>query len=793
MENVSQFVNAAEMTLIAEDNPLLLFPVRHHSPVCSYQLIRTMELYRPDIVLIEGPSDACELIPVLTDEETKLPAAIYYYYKDRKKLVSEEAEDYKCYYPFLYSSPEYNALAEAKKLGLKAAFIDLPYSEIMISTAEHSGLRRSDRQNYADDTRLTKGELYRALCDKTSVRSFEEFWEKYFEIEGLCLSPEIFLRQMHTYCCLTRENSDPAEFEIDGTAIRERFMASRIIEEMKNNRRVLVVTGGFHCSGLLKLIRSGNVTPPELHSIPADLRGAYPAAYSYESADALHGYASGMEHPFFYDSVFRHITEYGTPDGAYDAVTLDFLLQTARECAKKDLPAAMPDVIAALSLMKGLTALRGVRECGMYELSDGITSTFIKGEKTVSSSMPLDILEKIAIGYKVGHIGDKSHVPPLIADFEKHCAAFRLKIDNGFIQTVKCGLFTSARGLALSRFLHRCRYLGTGFCKVIKGAALRENRDRSRVCEEWKYQRRPSVDAALIDHTTDGYTIEEACLNVARRTLETERFCFRAAQTAVDCFVMGISIKNEQQVLLDIIAADSDFFSVGEGMRFFEMLCRLCEVYGYDGESAEKLVEMCFSKLISSLPLMAGLPPELADDCIRIMKHMFELTDTLLREYSDEFESALRLIISAPKKQPAVYGAAIGLLCSFDSNMRITAEQVLRGFLCGTPDIVKQGAEYLKGLFSTARDIMFGENDFLRMTDELITGMGYDDFIEVLPQLRLAFGYFTPQETSETAKAVAKLHSAESSVMHYGSAIDERLYAFGKRLDSEIIARIGRR
>jgi len=301
------------------------------------------------------------------------------------------------------------------------------------------------------------------------------------------------------------------------------------------------------------------------------------------------------------------------------------------------------------------------------------------------------------------------------------------------------------------------------------------------------------VDAALIDHTTDGYTIEEACLTVVRRTLDNEKFCFRAAQTAVDCFVMGISIKNEQQIMSDIIATDGDFFSVGEGMRFFEMLCRLCEIYGYDGRSAGILVEMCFSKLISSLPLMAGLPSELADACIRIMKHMFELTDTMLRERAGELESALRLIIAATQKQPAVYGAAIGLLCSFDSNMRKTAEQVLRGFLCGSPDVVKQGAEYLKGLFSIARDIMFGENDFLRMTDELITGMEYDDFIEVLPQLRLAFGYFTPQETADTAKAVAKLHSAESSAIRYGRAIDERLYAFGKRLDSEIMAQIERR
>ena len=791
MGKVPQFVEAAEMTRVAEDNPLLLFPVRHHSPVCSYQLIKTMELYRPETVLIEGPSDACELIPVLTDEGTKLPAAIYYFYKDKKKLVSEDAEDYKCYYPFLYSSPEYNALITAKRLGIKAQFIDLPYSEIMINTSEQSGLRRSDKQNYADDSKLTRGEFYRALCDKTSVRSFEEFWEKYFEIAGLELSPEEFLRQMHTYCCLTRENSDPLELEYDGTNIRERFMAAHIIEEMKNHKRVLVVTGGFHSLGLLRLIQSGNAASPKLHSIPSDQRGAYPAAYSYEAADALHGYASGMEHPFFYDSVFKQLSQNSSPDGAYDNTALDFLVRTAKECAKKELPAAMPDVTAALSMMKGLAALRGVRECGIYELFDGITSTFIKGEKTLSSALPLDILAKLTVGSGIGHIGDKSHVPPIISDFEQQCAAFRLKLGTSAPQKVECGLFTSARGLALSRFLHRCQYLGTGFCDILKGADLRENRDRSRVREEWSYRRKPSVDAVLIDHTADGFTIEEACRNTARKALNSERLCSRAAQTAVDCFVMGIGIEDDKRLLTDIVTADGDFFSVGEGMRFFEMLCRLRELYGYEDDSAEMLVGLCFSKLISSLPSMAALPSDRADACIRIMKHMLELTDTLLKDRAKELETALRLLISAPDKQPAVYGAAIGLLCSFDSSMRVTAEQALKGYLCGSPEVIKKGAEYLKGLFSSARDIMFGENDFLRMTDELIVGMGHDDFIEVLPQLRLAFGYFTPQETAETARAVAKIHSTEPENIRFGREIDEGLYSFGKRLDEEIMKNIG--
>ncbi len=776
------------MSSLSGDNRLLFFPVRHHSPVCSYQLTRVIEKYRPDIILIEGPSDAEELIPVLTHEETRLPAAVYYFYKDKKKLVSEEAEDYKCYYPFLNSSPEYNALLAAKHTGIPARFIDLPYYELMINTAEKSGLRRAEKQDYADDTRLTQGDVYRALCGRTSVRGFEEFWEKYFEIGGLRLSPESFLRQMHTYCLMTRENAEPEELEADGTNVRERFMAARITEEMKSHGRVLVVTGGFHSSGLYELVMSGDVKQPKLHAVPADCKGAFPAAYSYEAADALHGYASGMNYPYFYDSVYRRICESGSHDGAFDGTALDLLVRTAKACAKKDLPAALPDVTAALSMMRGLAALRGVGESGIYELIDAVTSTFIKGEKTLSSSLPIDLLKKLAVGEGVGHIGDKSRVPPLITDFEEQCKKLRIDCDTVTPKTAECGLFTSAKGLAVSRFLHRCRYLGTGFCKLQKGADLRENRDRSRVREEWTYRRTPSTDAALIDHTADGFTIEEACRTAAHKTLAGERRCEEAAKTAVDCFVMGIPISDERQLLTERTAADGDFFSVGGGMRYFETLHRLRELYGYgyEDESAEELIGLCFSKLIAMLPTMANLPKEAADGCIKVMKHMSALTDSILRSRAGELETALRLMVSAPDRQPAVYGAAMGLLCRFDDSFRVEAERALGGYLRGAPEVMKQGAEYLKGLFSAARDIMFGENDFLRMTDELITGMSGEDFTEVLPQLRLAFGYFTPQETSATAKAAAALHDTTASEIRFGRVIDEGLYAFGKRLDEEI-------
>ena len=64
------------------ENSIMFFPVRHHSPACSYHLLKTLDEYQPDCILIEGPENANHLISVMTEKETEAPFAIYYFYRD---------------------------------------------------------------------------------------------------------------------------------------------------------------------------------------------------------------------------------------------------------------------------------------------------------------------------------------------------------------------------------------------------------------------------------------------------------------------------------------------------------------------------------------------------------------------------------------------------------------------------------------------------------------------------------------------------------------------------------------
>ena len=141
MEELLRGAQAAEIIPFDYSAPCLYVPVRHHSPACAYHLRLAVERYRPDCILVEGPENANPLLPVLADPESRPPLALYYAFRDKEGVLSEEKESYKCYYPFLACSPEYIALREAAERGIPCRFIDLPYGEILLATEEGRGLR----------------------------------------------------------------------------------------------------------------------------------------------------------------------------------------------------------------------------------------------------------------------------------------------------------------------------------------------------------------------------------------------------------------------------------------------------------------------------------------------------------------------------------------------------------------------------------------------------------------------------------------------------------------------------
>lgn len=775
------------------DSPVVYFPIRHHSPACGFHLKKAIEAYGPDCILIEGPENAGDMIPVLAHEQTRAPIALYYFFRDKKGLLGEGKEDYRCYYPFLDCSPELVALREARARGICARFIDLSYGEILLgSRGEQSG--DSHRFQYNDDYLLSRSRYIRLLCEKTGLRSFEELWEKYFEIEGLFLGTEDFVGRMLTYCQLTRSHTPQEELRADGCLVRERYMAGQIAEASRNFGRILVVTGGFHTPALAGLVTwqgdhleyAGERV--KLHSLGEGEQGVYPLAYSMEAADALNGYASGMQSPGFYQQVWEALLEKEGPEGVYDEAVLNQLVQAGRRARKKKENISSCDVICALSMTRGLAALRGKREPGLYELWDGALSSFVKGEKNASTDLPLRLLKELNTGSQTGVLCKDAKRPPLLSDFEEQCRRFGLKIQSSARQEVTLELFTKKRHLSMSRFFYQMEFLETGFATRKKGADLVGRRDKSRIRELWEYRFTAKVLSRLVDVSMSGGTVEEASRAMLIREFARSTGSREAAALLTRGFLMGFL---EEQAdmgshIREVILEDGDFFSLTEGFSHLRMLYELQELYQVeDSVELSGLLGLTFQKIVQLLPSMAQVKQEQLTACMESCLSLYQMTGKRgFTHFRPALLTALELLLEKKDLQPGLEGAVLGILYGYESGYGERIEAAAAGYLRGTEKRQLLSAEFLRGLFFAARDLVFVREGFLVMIHELLSELSVEAFLKLLPELRQAFGYFTPLETDRIAGKAAALCGGKKQELLKGRMVSPEEYAYGEQLDA---------
>ena len=777
--------------------PILYFPIRHHSPACAWHLKKAVAAYEPDCILIEGPENAQEQIRVLAHPETKAPVALYYFYKDSKGLLSEAKEDHRCYYPFLDSSPELVAMREAEALGIPARFIDLPYGEILIGTAEDRGIRAErEKPSYNDDYLLSRSAYLRRLCEKTGLRSFDELWEKYFEIGGLFLETADFIRLVSVQCGLSRQHTPKEELEADGCLLRERYMAQQIAEASGKYKRILVVTGGFHTYGLMELeTLQPAAKPVKLHRLADRDQGVYPIAYSMEAADALNGYASGMQSPGFYQQVWDRLLKKETPEGAYEGAALHQLVSAGRQARKKKEPLSSYDIICALSMAKGLAALRGKQEPGLYELRDAALSSFVKGEYSPSTDLPLRILSELNTGKQVGSLCRDADRPPLILDFEEQCRKFGLKIQAAGQQEVTLELFTKKKHLAMSRFFYQIEYLGTGFARRTRGADLLNRKDKSRIREIWSYRFSGSVLAALVDVSMMGGTVAEASRTRLVRQFQTSQSSQEAARLMAQGFLMGFL---EEQARMgmhirEVLMEDGDFFSLTKGFSHLRMLYELQELYEVqDSAELEELIRICFQKIVQLLPSMAQVKDEQLKECMEGCLSLYQITGRPgFVRYRPVLLEAFERLLGQRGITPGLEGTVLGLLYGYESRYETRIRSAAAGYLQGTDEMQMKSAAFLRGLFYTARDFVFVQEHFLEMIDGLLEKLSGEAFMKLLPELRQAFGYFTPLEIDRIAGKAAGLHGVKKQEVLHGRMVLPAEYEYGEALDAWAVKKTG--
>lgn len=820
---------------------IVLLPVRHHSPACSFHVKRFLQDYSPSLVLIEGPENAGKLIPVMTDPETKAPFAIYYSYHDKAGQLSENREHYKCYYPFLNYSPELVALRTAAELNIPAAFIDLSYAAILAASERGQGLRKKEeKNNYNDDYLLSRNTYVKKLCEKANLRSFDEFWEKYFEIGGISQKSEDWFSDLLLYCSQARESTPEEVLKKDGSLARETHMAETILQVLSGNAvpellygqgngvpvptiaeqlsaarnsgtplRVLVVTGGFHTPSLSALLRddafASSVQKRGKQKTKKTEQDVYLMPYSMEAADALNGYASGMPYPAFYEQVWEKLPD--APNGCYRQTVLDLLVACGKETRKKEGNVSTYDEICAAQMADGLSLLRGKEQPGAYELFDAVLSSYVKGEYTIATDTPMLILKKHMTGNAVGKLCGQAAVPPIVLDFEAQCRSFSLKTGTTLETEVTLSLFSSDRHRNVSHFFHRMLFLNTAYARRLRGPNLQRRKDRNLIREIWRYKWSTQVNAALIDVSVYGATVEEAVCSLIKEELKKDIGAGACAILLTKVFEMGLNsrLRAVYDRAQDLIQRDTDFYSLADALSCLKMMRELAPLY-QSALNFELLLQLTVRKLISLLPSMAAVNEENLGKCMNTVKLLYQLTqDHTEKEDADndpgetqdpethtiinrqDFYDALFQMQKDPQIQAGLDGCIHGILYGGGKEDTSLIEKACLGYFKGTKEQMKKTALFFRGLFFSARDLIFIDGQLLRMLDAFLQQAQPGEFMELLPEFRMAFTYFTPREIDKIAAKAAALHGKSGKDITMLPEVPPDWYAYGQELDDCIL------
>lgn len=767
------------------NSKLVFFPVRHHSPACSYHLKNTIEEYSPEIILIEGPVDGNKVKAVLSDETSEPPFAIYYSYADTQGIIDSAKGKYKCYYPFLDYSPELIALREGKKKGIETEFIDLSYSDILASSSEGKGLlKKEEKSSYNDDYFLEKNKFIDIVCEKEGCRNFNEFWEKAFEICGLSISKEKFVYNLLSYCYFSRMYSTEGELQEEGCLAREAFMADNIKKACASHKKVLVVTGGFHTYGIINLL--GEENKLKLSKTPEKDRGVYVMPYSMEAVDRLNGYASGMPFPSFYEEVWLKLVEGAKKP--YDEVVLSNIIETGKMSRKEDEGISTFDEICAFDMARGLSRLRGKIEPGAYELIDSITSAFIKGDLNMSTEIPLNILYKRLRGSKIGKLCKEADVPPIIHDFKNAAAKYRLKIDTTIKQEISLEIFSSKSHREISCLMHRMEFLNSNFSRLVKGPSILLRKNLNLVRETWNYKWSTSVDAALIENSVYGGTLKEAAASVIKiKIKDSLKSSSSISKLLVEAFDMGLEeiFSSELQNLKNIISEDGSIYSLVDALYYLNYIYNMKELYSMEAAAEVKdIVVYIYSKICLLLSGTAHVKEEETLKAVDALKELFNIV--LNRELKLDavlLKDALFSLLKVQNINAGVEGATYGILYGLNEIKDEKVAKTVEGYILGTKDKVLLAPAFLNGLFSTARDLIFVEASILKSIDKFINEAQDEDFIRLLPQLRLAFSYFIPREVDEIGEKVAKIYNISKEHFDEIKVISPEILKLGKEID----------
>lgn len=728
---------------------IIYFPIRHHSPSCSYHVKKAIEQYKPEVILVEGVEEENTLVDIIGDEKNICPIATYHSYKDSKGNIGEEDETYKIYMPYMESSPELVALRTAREKGIEFRFIDMPLAYHFLEDNKITDFSKYEEENFI------KNKYIKILCEKEGCGSFNELWEKLFELNYHDKSHETFVKEILTFCILSREMAAGNESNI----LREKYMKDRINEYSKG-KRTLVITGGFHTISIVNMEETFE-KPFEFEKEDVN---SYPLAYSYKSLDALWGYGSGMPYPYYYDLIYTRPNE-------YEQIANEFFIETIGTLRKNGEGISTADGIEAMYMAEELRKFRSKNNIGIYEILEGATSAFIKGEYTLVNSTPLDIIRGKLSGDRVGYI-NSTLVPPIINDFRKKAQELGFEFTKLNKKEIKLDFYRNSKDRERSKFLHQCDTIGIKFATLKKSVDLLDEESRGVRNEVWTLSWSPNIDADLLHLSSDGQSMDELTENLINKRIKRSVKAYEVCDLLKTSYYCGLekSTLNIIKSFEGVIEDEHSFTSCTRAIKTLYFLYKIESLL--DINDRENIFSFIKKLYIKSEYLLSTTESVSIDEGLLFAyglntMYTISINDDLDLDTSNYIDVLKNLNIDNPYIRGVISGIMYKMQVS--SVEEIINEMKAYGF--GTEKYLV--GEFLSGLFKFTREILLANREFINEIDKVIGKFDKENFLILLPKLRGVFNEYSPIEKRKIGRNLEELYGVSEGEITIVEGIDE--------------------
>lgn len=722
------------------DSPVQVFGIRHHGPGSSRSLLRALEAYEPDAVLIEGPPDADEALQLMGHESLVPPVALLVYVPDEPRRAA--------FYPFATYSPEWQAARYALRHELEVRFIDLPQRHQLLPESDDA--QGSDEPMAAeqpppdaaadgsleDDVRHVRRDPLGYLAEAAGFADGERWWDHM--VESRRDDTDLFDAIREAMTALRQELGDDAygrdAAEVRRELQREAHMRRCIREAIKAGRqRVAVVCGAWHVPALVEM-------PTAKHD--NDLLKALPkvktevawSPWTYQRLASMSGYGAGVQSPEWYHLLWDARQNAATTEPA----TL-WLTRVARLMRDQDLDASSAHVIESVRLARTLATLRGRSAPGLQELDEAALTVLCTGQPA-----PLRLIHaSLVVGHRIGSVPDDAPMPPLQRDLQKLQKSLRLK-PTSEVKALDLDL-RKPIDLDRSHLLHRLNLLGITWGTRQEG----QRRSTGTFHENWQLQWEPGLAVAVVEASRYGPTVQEAAsAKVAEAAADSDQL---AELTAMLDDAMLANLPAAVSTLVDTIsrraATGSDVNQLLGAIPALVSVCRYGNVRQTDAQVVRHVLdEMLTRACVGLTNACASLNDDAAAAMFDRLVSVHDAVVTLDHaDHTEAWLTALQQLVHLQSVHGLVVGRAARLL--YDRGAITPDDTTQQMSLRLSPAAgAPEAAAWIEGFLRNSGLILIHDPSLFSVLRQWVAQLNDERFEEVLPLVRRTFATFAGPE-----------------------------------------------